>query len=223
MLSGFFIDRPKFAFVIAIVVVLVGLLALVSLPVAEFPELSPPQVQVTANYPGANAKVVEETVAAVIEAEVNGVEGMTYMSSKSSNDGSYTLTVTFEIGTDGDQAQVNVQNRVAITAARLPEEVNRQGVITKKQSTSMLMVIAVYSPEDTYDDIFLSNYASINIKDTLARVPGVAQVSILGARDYGMRIWLQPDRLTSLGLDRDRSHQCDPGPKYSGFTGDGRC
>ncbi|MEM7461862.1 MAG: multidrug efflux RND transporter permease subunit [Pseudomonadota bacterium] len=219
MLSGFFIDRPKFAFVIAIVVVLVGLLALVSLPVAEFPELSPPQVQVTANYPGANAKVVEETVAAVIEAEVNGVEGMTYMSSKSSNDGSYTLTVTFEIGTDGDQAQVNVQNRVAITAARLPEEVNRQGVITKKQSTSMLMVIAVYSPEDTYDDIFLSNYASINIKDTLARVPGVAQVSILGARDYGMRIWLQPDRLTSLGLTatevinaiRDQNIQASPG------------
>ncbi|MGI9401435.1 MAG: efflux RND transporter permease subunit, partial [Rhizobiaceae bacterium] len=219
MLSGFFIDRPKFAFVIAIVVVLVGVLALVSLPVAEFPELSPPQVQVTANYPGANAKVVEETVAAVIEAEVNGVEGMTYMSSKSSNDGSYTLTVTFEIGVDGDQAQVNVQNRVAITASRLPEEVNRQGVTTKKQSTSMLMVVAVYSPEDTYDDIFLSNYASINIKDTLARVPGVAQVSILGARDYGMRIWLQPDRLTSLGLTatevinsiRDQNIQASPG------------
>ncbi|MGI9363928.1 MAG: efflux RND transporter permease subunit, partial [Rhizobiaceae bacterium] len=219
MLSGFFINRPKFAFVIAIVVVLIGTLSLVSLPVAEFPELSPPQVQVTATYPGANAQVVEETVAAVIEAEVNGVEGMTYMSSKSSNDGSYTLTVNFEIGVDGDQAQVNVQNRVAITAARLPEEVNRQGVITKKQSTSMLMVVAMYSPEETHDDIFLSNYTSINIRDTLARVPGVANVTILGARDYGMRIWLQPDRLTSLGLTvsevisaiRDQNIQASPG------------
>jgi multidrug efflux pump len=219
MLSEFFIERPKFAFVIAIVIVLVGSLALVTLPVAEFPELSPPQVQVSANYPGANAEVVEQTVAAVIEAEVNGVEGMTYMSSKSSNDGSYSLTVTFEVGTDGDQAQVNVQNRVAITAARLPEEVNRQGVTTRKQSTSMLMVTAVYSPGASFDDIFLSNYASINIRDALARVPGVASVSILGARDYGMRVWLNPDRLTSLGLTasdvivaiRDQNVQVSPG------------
>lgn len=219
MFSSFFIDRPKFAFVIAIVVVMVGVLALTTLPVAEFPELTPPQVQVSATYPGANAEVVEEAVAAVIEAEVNGVEGMTYMSSKSSNDGSYNLTVTFEIGTDGDQAQVNVQNRVAITSSRLPEDVNRQGVTVKKQSSSMLMVIAVYSPNDTYNDIFLSNYTSINIRDALARVPGVANVSILGARDYGMRIWLQPDRLSSLGLTatdiivaiRDQNIQVSPG------------
>jgi multidrug efflux pump len=219
MFSAFFIDRPNFAFVIAIVIVLVGSLAIFALPVAEFPELSPPQVQVSANYPGANAEVVEQTVASVIEAEVNGVEGMTYMRSKSSNDGSYSLTVTFGVGTDGDQAQVNVQNRVAVTSARLPEEVNRQGVTTRKQSTSMLMVAAVYSPENSYDDIFLSNYASINIRDALARVPGVANVSILGARDYGMRIWLRPDRLTSLGLTakevisaiRDQNIQVSPG------------
>jgi HAE1 family hydrophobic/amphiphilic exporter-1 len=200
MISAFFIDRPKFAFVIAIVIVLAGLLALTQLPVAEFPEITPPQVQVTATYPGANAQVVEETVAAVIEAEVNGVEGMIYMSSKSANDGSYTLTVTFEVGTDGDQAQVNVQNRVSLATPKLPEEVVRQGVSVKKQSTSMLLVASVYSPNETYDDIFLSNYTSINIRDTLARVSGVADVTVLGARDYGMRVWLQPDRMTSLGL-----------------------
>ncbi|MCB1489473.1 MAG: efflux RND transporter permease subunit, partial [Bauldia sp.] len=149
MLSGFFIDRPKFAFVIAIVMVLAGVLSLVSLPIAEFPELTPPQVQVSATYPGANAEVVEQTVAAVIEQQVNGVEGMTYMSSNSGNDGSYTLTVTFEVGTDGDQAQVNVQNRVSIATPRLPEEVNRQGVTVSKQSNSMLMVVSVYSPNKT--------------------------------------------------------------------------
>ena len=183
----------------------------------------------SANYPGANAEVVEETVAAVIEAEVNGVEGMTYMSSKSSNDGSYNLTVTFEIGVDGDQAQVNVQNRVAITTPRLPEEVNRQGVTTKKQSTSMLLIVGVYSPNGTYDDLFLSNYTSINIRDSLARVPGVSNVSILGARDYGMRIWLQPDRLTGFGLTandviqsiQEQNIQVSPGTIGAG-TGAGR-
>lgn len=219
MLSSFFIDRPKFAFVIAILTTMVGLMAITVLPVAEFPELSPPQVQVTASYPGANAEVVEQTVAAVIEAEVNGVEGMTYMSSKSANDGSYSLTVTFEIGTDGDTAQVNVQNRVAQATPKLPEDVTRLGVVTKKQSTSMLMVVTIYSPEETYNDIFLSNYTSINIKDNIARVPGVASVDILGARDYSMRIWLQPDRLTSLGLTasdviaaiREQNLQVSPG------------
>jgi multidrug efflux pump len=219
MLSAFFIDRPKFAFVIAIVMTLAGLLALAALPIAEFPELTPPQVQVSAKYPGANAQVVEETVAAVIEAEVNGVEDMTYMSSKSANDGSYKLTVTFAIGTNGDTAQVNVQNRVSQAMPKLPEDVKRQGVTTKKQSTSMLLVAAVFSPNGTYDDIFLSNYASINIRDTLARVPGVASVDILGARDYGMRIWLEPDRLATLGLTatdiidaiREQNVQVSPG------------
>lgn len=200
MLSAFFIDRPKFAFVIAIVTLIAGVLAILALPIAEYPELTPPQVQVSAKYPGASAQVVEQTVAAVIEAEVNGVEGMIYMSSKSANDGSYTLTVTFEVGTDGDIAQVNVQNRVSLATPKLPEEVSRQGLSVNKQSTSMLVVFSVYSPNGTYDDIFLSNYTSINIRDTLARVPGVASVDILGARDYAMRVWLQPDRLTSLGL-----------------------
>ncbi len=219
MLSSFFIDRPKFAFVIAIVTTLAGLLAITALPVAEFPELTPPQVQVTAKYPGANAEVVEQTVAAVIEAEVNGVEGMSYMSSKSSNDGSYTLTVTFEVGTDGDAAQVNVQNRVAQATPKLPEDVKRQGVSTKKQSTSILLVASIFSPNETYDTLFLSNYTAINIRDSLARVPGVANVDILGGRDYGMRIWLQPDRMTSLGLTasdiiaavREQNIQVSPG------------
>ncbi len=219
MLSAFFIDRPKFAFVIAIVTIIAGLLAIAVLPIAEYPELTPPQVQVSAKYPGANASVVAESVAAVIEAEVNGVEGMTYMSSKSANDGSYTLTVTFSIETDGDTAQVNVQNRVSQATPKLPEEVKRQGVTTEKTSTSMLMVISIYSPEGTYDSIFLSNYSSINLVDTLARVKGVSNVSNLGARDYSMRMWLEPDRLTALGLTatdviaaiRDQNIQASPG------------
>ncbi len=219
MFSAFFIDRPKFAFVIAIVTLIAGGLALAALPVAEFPELAPPQIQVSANYPGANAEVVEQTVAAVIEAEVNGVEGMSYMSSKSVNDGSYTLTVTFETGYDGDTAQVNVQNRVAQATSRLPEEVIRQGVTTKKQSSSMLMVAAVVSPGETYSDIFLSNYTSINIRDNVARVPGVASVEILGERAYSMRIWLRTDRLTGLGMTaadvvaavREQNIQVSPG------------
>ncbi len=219
MLSAFFITRPKFAFVIAIVTIIAGLLALGALPVAEYPELTPPQVQVSAKYPGADSTVVAETVATVIEAEVNGVEGMTYMSSKSSNDGSYTLTVTFSIETDGDTAQVNVQNRVSQATPKLPEEVKRQGITTEKKSTSMLMVTSLFSPNGTYDDIFLSNYAGINLRDTLARLDGVASVDILGARDYSMRIWLDPDRLTTLGLMasdviaaiRDQNIQASPG------------
>lgn len=219
MLSAFFIDRPKFAFVIAIVTVLAGALAMAALPVAEYPELTPPQVQVSAKYPGANAGVVAETVAAVIEAEVNGVEGMTYMSSKSANDGSYTLTVTFTIETDPDTAQVNVQNRVSQAMPKLPEEAKRQGVTTEKKSTSMLMVTSVYSPQGTYDDIFLSNYTSINLRDNLSRVAGVASVDILGARDYSMRVWLEPDRLTALNLTasdviaaiREQNIQASPG------------
>jgi len=200
VLSAFFIERPKFAFVISIVIVLAGVLALTRLPVGEFPEITPPQVQVSARFPGANAQVVEETVATVIEAEVNGVEDMIYMKSTSADDGSYSLAVTFEVGTDGDIAQVNVQNRVALATPKLPDEVNRQGVSVKKQSTTMLLVASLFSPEQTYDAVFLSNYAGINVRDTLARLPGVANVEILGARDYGMRIWLQPDRMTGFGL-----------------------
>ncbi|MGI9417504.1 MAG: efflux RND transporter permease subunit, partial [Geminicoccaceae bacterium] len=200
MLSGFFIDRPKFALVISIVFLIAGSIAMNLIPVAEFPDITPPQVQVTTSYPGANSTVVEQSVAAPIEAQVNGVDGMLYMSSTSSNNGNYTLTVTFEVGTDPDIAAVNVQNRVTIANAQLPQEVRNQGVTTKKQSANMLLVVNLISPDGSHDELFLSNYASIYLQDRLARINGVGSVSQFGALDYGMRIWMDPERLTSLGL-----------------------
>ncbi len=200
MLSGFFIDRPKFALVISIVFLLAGGISINLIPVAEFPDITPPQVQVTTSYPGANANVVEQSVAAPIEAQVNGVDGMLYMSSTSSNSGSYELTVTFEVGTDPDIAAVNVQNRVSIATAQLPQEVRDQGITTQKQSANMLLVINLSSPEGSRDALFLSNYASIYMQDRLSRINGVGSVSQFGALDYGMRIWMDPERLTSLGL-----------------------
>ena len=200
MLSEFFIGRPKFAFVISVMIVLAGLIAIRSIPVAEFPEIAPPQVQVTASYPGADAQVVQEAVAAPIEAEVNGVDGMLYMSSTSSNGGGYALTVTFAVGTDPDLAAVNVQNRVAIAQSRLPQDVIRQGIITRKQSSNMLMVVNLTSPEGTRDGLFLSNYASIHLQDPLSRLNGVGNVAQFGALDYGMRVWLDPNRLAALKL-----------------------
>ncbi len=200
MLASFFIDRPKFAFVISIVITLAGIIALLQLPVAQFPPITPPVVQVTASFPGASAEVVEATVAAPIEAQVNGVENMLFMSSTSANDGSYSLQVTFAVGTDPDINSVNVQNRVALATPQLPEEVTRQGVSVRQQSTEMLLIINLTSPDNTYDALFLSNYASINLRDPIARIAGVGDARIMGALDYGMRIWLDPDRLTSLGL-----------------------
>jgi HAE1 family hydrophobic/amphiphilic exporter-1 len=200
MFSQFFINRPKFALVISIVIVLVGLISLRVLPVAQFPEMTPPQVQVSAIYPGANAKVVEQTVAQQIESQVNGVDGMLYMSSVSGNDGSYKLTVTFEVGTDPDLAAVLVQNRVAQATANLPQDVTRQGVTTKKESTTLLMVVNLLSPNGSHDNLFLNNYANINIKDVLTRIPGVGNASVIGRSDYSMRIWMDPDRMTGLGL-----------------------
>ena len=200
MFSAIFIARPKFAFVISIVITLAGLIALQIIPVAQYPDITPPVIEVSARYPGASAEVLEQTVAAPIEAEVNGVDDMIYMSSSSSNDGSYTLNVSFAVGTDPDLAAINVQNRVAQATPMLPEEVSRQGVSVKKKSTNMLMVINLVSPDRTHDALFLSNYASINIRDAVIRLPGVGDAAILGALDYGMRIWLNPDRMTSLGL-----------------------
>ena len=200
MFSAFFINRPKFALVISIVISLAGLIALNSLPIAEYPDIAPPQVKVTTSYPGANATVVEQSVASPIEAKVNGVENMLYMSSTSGNNGSYELTITFAVGTDPDIAAVNVQNRVATANSSLPQDVIRQGVITQKQSTSMLLVVNLLSPNESKDSLFLSNYASINIQDALARINGVGSVSQFGALDYGMRIWLDPDKLTALSL-----------------------
>ena len=200
MLSKFFISRPKFAIVISLVIVLAGAISIVRLPIAMYPEITPPQVQISAFYPGASAEVVEATVAAPIEQQVNGVEDMIYMSSTSSNSGSYQLSVTFEVGTNPDIAAVNVQNRVALATSQLPTEVVQRGVSVRKSSSTMLMVVNLYSPNGTYDDVFLGNYAGIYIKDALSRVRGVGDVNVFTARDYGMRIWLDPDRMTGMGL-----------------------
>ncbi len=200
MLPRFFIERPVFATVISIAIVLIGLVALSGLPVAQYPDVAPPTISVTASYPGANASVVATEVATPIEQEVNGVENMLYMSSKCTNDGQMTLDVTFKLGTDMNMAQVLVQNRVAIADAKLPEDVKRQGVVTKKKSPSILLCINLVSPNRTYDQLYLSNYATLQVKDAIARVPGVSDVNFLGARDYSLRVWLDPEKLASRGL-----------------------
>ena len=200
MFSRFFIDRPVFATVLSLVVVILGLVALIRLPIAQYPEVTPPTIRVTAVYPGASAAVVAETVATPIETEVNGVERMLYMSSRSTNDGVMTLDITFALGTDLDTAQVLVQNRVAIAEPKLPEEARRQGVTTKKQSPSILLVVNLVSPDASRDSLNLSNYATLYIKDALARVDGVGDVSFLGAREYSMRVWLDPDELSSRNM-----------------------
>src|SRR5438094_5881721 len=200
MISHFFIDRPIFATVLSIVILIVGVVAYTQLPIAQYPEVTPPTVQVTATYPGANAKTVADTVATPIEQEVNGVERMLYMSSKCTNDGQMNLDVTFELGTDLDTAQVLVQNRVAIAQAKLPEEVKRIGVTTKKKSPSILLCVNLVSPDGKYDQLYLNNFATLNVKDDIARIKGVGDVTFLGPRDYSMRIWLDRSRLASLQL-----------------------
>jgi multidrug efflux pump len=200
VISHFFIDRPIFATVLSIVILIIGGVALSQLPIAQYPEVAPPTVQVTANYPGASAVTVADTVATPIEQEVNGVERMLYMSSKCTNDGQMNLDVTFELGTNLDMAQVLVQNRVAIAEAKLPEEVKRTGVTTKKKSPSILLCVNLISPDNTYDQLYLANYATTKVKDDLARIKGVGDVAFLGPRDYSMRVWLDPDRLAALGM-----------------------
>jgi multidrug efflux pump len=205
MISHFFIDRPIFASVLSIVILIVGVVSLVKLPIAQYPDVTPPTVQVTATYPGANAKTVADTVAFPIEQEVNGVERMLYMSSKCTNDGQMNLDVTFELGTNLDTAQVLVQNRVAVAEAKLPEDVKRIGVTTKKKSPSILMCVNLIStkkPDGTYyyDQLYLSNFATLSVKDDLARLRGVGDVAFLGPRDYSMRIWLDPDKLAAKKL-----------------------
>ncbi|MCE0483728.1 MAG: multidrug efflux RND transporter permease subunit [Methylacidiphilales bacterium] len=196
----FFIGRPVFAAVLSIVIVIVGAISLIMLPVAQYPEIVPPTIQVTTSYPGANAQTVADTVASPIEDEVNGVENMLYMSSQCTNDGQMTLTITFKLGTNLDTAQVLVQNRVAIALPKLPQDVQRQGVNTKKQSPDLTMVVHLISPDGRYNQLYLSNYAYLQIKDTLTRLYGVGDVKIFGARDYSMRIWLDPDKIASRNL-----------------------
>jgi multidrug efflux pump len=205
MISHFFIDRPIFATVLSIVIVIVGVVAATQLPVAQYPDVAPPTVQVTATYPGANAKTTADNVATPIEQEVNGVERMLYMSSKCTNDGQMNLDVTFELGTNLDTAQVLVQNRVAVAQAKLPEEVKRIGVTTKKKSPSILLCVNLVSakrPDGSfhYDQLYLSNFATLSVKDDLARIKGVGDVTFLGPRDYSMRVWLDPDKLAARDL-----------------------
>lgn len=210
MFARFFVDRPIFATVLSVVIVLVGAVALIRLPVAQYPEVTPPTISVSTVYPGANAQVVADTVAIPIEQEVNGVENMIYMSSRCTNDGQMNLDITFALGTDLDKAQVLVQNRVAIAQAKLPKEVQRQGVTTKKKSPSILLCINLISDKVTdpetgeerykYNQLYLSNYATREIKDELARITGVGEVQFLGPRDYSMRVWLDPERLAAKGL-----------------------
>lgn len=200
MLSTVFIHRPKMALVISLVLTIMGAISYMVLPVAQFPDITPPVVNVTASYTGANAETVENAVAAPIEAQVNGVDDMLYMTSTSSDNGSYSLQVTFEVGTDPDIASVNVQNRVAQAMASLPTEVTSSGVVTQKSSTNMLMVVTLTSPNGTYDDVFLSNYASINIKDALSRVQGVGNADVLTDLQYAMRMWMDPNQMAALSI-----------------------
>lgn len=202
MFSAIFVRRPRLAIVISLVITIAGIVAQLALPVEQFPNIVPPQVQVTATYPGANASVVEEAIAQPIEAQVNGVDNMIYMKSTSGNDGTYTLNVSFDVGTDPDINTVNTQNRATLATPQLPAEVQRQGLNVRKQSTSLLQVYVLYSPdqENGYDSLFLNNYARINILDELARIKGVGQVSLFGLQDYSMRIWFFTDRLTALNL-----------------------
>ena len=199
-LSHFFIERPIFATVLAIFITLIGVVAYFTLPVAQYPEIAPPTIVVTANYPGASAEVVSNTVAVPLEQEINGVEDMLYMTSQATGDGVLTITVTFALGTDLDTAQVLVQNRTAVAEPRLPEEVRRLGLTVRKNSPDMLMVIHLSSPDESRDQLYISNYATLQVKDVLARLDGVGDVRVFGARDYSMRIWLDPERTAARNL-----------------------
>src|SRR5215475_13682940 len=201
MFSRFFINRPIFASVLSIVIVLAGSIALFTLPVAQYPEITPPTVEVSAYYPGANAQVVADTVAAPIEQQVNGVEGMMYMSSQCTNDGNYTLTVTFQPGSDLNISQVLVQNRESLAEPILPDLVRRRGISVKKKSPNVLMIVNLSSPDGSRDTLYLSNYATIQLRDELSRLSGVGDVTYIGQRDYSMRLWLDPQKLAAYNLN----------------------
>src|SRR6187549_2449814 len=200
MISKFFIERPVLSNVIAILMILIGGVSLYNLAVAQYPDVVPPTVQVTTRYPGASAKTVIDTVALPIEQQVNGVEDMLYMQSYSGSDGTYTLTVTFQIGTDLNNAQVLVQNRVSSALAQLPQSVQSQGVVVQKRSTAILEIVTLTSPDASRDSLYLSNYAFLNLKDEIARLPGVGNVTVFGAGQYSMRVWLDPNKLQVRSL-----------------------
>src|SRR5258708_4955808 len=194
------INRPILAMVLSIVLLIVGAIAYTTLPVAEYPQVVPPTVVVTTQYPGASAQTVSDTVAAPIEQQINGVEDMLYLYSQATSNGQLTITVTFKLGTDLDKAQVLVQNRVAIAQPQLPEEVQRNGVVTRKNSPDILMVVFMLSPDDSFDQLYISNYALLQVRDQLLRLDGIGDIQIFGARDYSMRLWLDPDKIANLGL-----------------------
>ena len=200
-LSHIFIDRPIFATVLSVFVTLIGLGALAILPVAQYPEIVPPTVQITTVYPGASAETVSRTVATPLEQQINGVENMLYMSSQSTGDGKLTITVTFRIGTDLNVAQMLTQNRVQDALPRLPEDVQRLGVQVRKATPNILLAVHLYSPDSSRDNLYMSNYATLHVKDALARLPGVGDVQLFGARDYAMRIWLDPDKVAAHSLN----------------------
>ena len=200
MFSKFFINRPIFATVLALLMIVGGLVALTSLPIAQYPEITPPTVQVSATYPGADALTVAQTVGMPIEQQVNGVDGMLYMSSNSSSSGAYNLTVTFAVGTDIDMATVQVQNRVNIANSSLPNPVVVQGVTVQKQSTDIVLFLSLVSTDSIYDGLYLSNYATLNFSDELTRLPGVGDVNIMGTGDYSMRIWMNPEIMRIRGV-----------------------
>src|SRR3989440_4186001 len=201
MFSHFFIERPIFASVLSIVITLAGVVAVLTLPVAQFPPITPPSIMVSCNYPGANAHDVADSVAAPIEQQINGVEDMLYMVSQSNNDGSYNLTVTFKPGVNLNFAQVLVQNRINLALTSLPDVVKQAGVITRKRNPDILQVIALFSPSGRYDQLYLSNFTTIKLKDEVARVEGVGDCQQFGQQDFSMRIWLDPDRLASMNLN----------------------
>ena len=194
------INQPILAMVLSIVLLIVGAIAYTKLPVSEYPQVVPPTVVVTTQYPGASAQTVSDTVAAPIEQEINGVDDMLYLYSQATSNGQLNITVTFKLGTDLDKAQVLVQNRVAIAQPRLPEEVQRNGVVTRKNSPDLMMVVFMLSPDDTFDQTYISNYALLQIRDQLLRLDGVGDIQIFGARDYSMRLWLDPDKIATLGM-----------------------
>ena len=200
MISRFFIDRPIFATVLSIIITLAGLAAIFKMAVAQYPEIAPPTVTVSATYPGASAEVLQQTVAAPIEEQINGVDGMLYLLSSSSSSGMVSFTVTFQTGTDPEQATINVNNRVQQVMSKMPQEVKNQGISVRKSTSSILMMLELYSPDNSYGMLELNNYATVNVIDELKRIEGVGDASVFGLADYSMRVWIKPDRLKELNL-----------------------